>query len=355
MRKLQREGEGVIVATALLLERVLVVADVFAVAVPANTAAGLGLLLGVDEGLHALVVGALGLDEVDEVELVLGVLARIGDPEVVPLRVGRRVVVVLEDEVVLVLPDLHRPPQVPRLEPALEHQRRVVLPLLLEVGLQLRVVPVELRRLLTHQPRLALAGPVGVVLAAVDGIVLLGQLDQVVLVDVGPVLLLVAVAGVVDAVVDDLLVGAVERPFCLHALVLLAQLRIELADGLEVPAELFEARPVLEEGLLDAGSGQLDGLHLDGGDGARLVPVLPLLVVEKVFEVLLAGRLRILSSRRGVHDPTRLARQPAVVLHRLQLLGVQLGLELALGLVLALTPQLVVGGGALRHYLDLAV
>lgn len=49
-----------------------------------------------------MVVAGVVLDKIDECELVLGVAAHIRNSKVKPLRVGRRVVVVFEDQTVAV-------------------------------------------------------------------------------------------------------------------------------------------------------------------------------------------------------------------------------------------------------------
>jgi len=62
----------------------------------------------------ALVVAGVRLDEVYDVELVTHILTHIGDLEVKPLSVGRGLVVVLKDQVVVVrLANLHYATQVP--------------------------------------------------------------------------------------------------------------------------------------------------------------------------------------------------------------------------------------------------
>ena len=86
MRELDREGQRVVGPTALLLELVLVLDDVVACSVPPDTRQ-LGLLLRVDQRFHALVVGALRLDQVHKIELVGRILLRVRDSEKVPLRV----------------------------------------------------------------------------------------------------------------------------------------------------------------------------------------------------------------------------------------------------------------------------
>jgi len=63
--------------------------------------------LRVEQRLHALVVGAVGLHQVDNVELISHVLACIANAEVKPLRVVSCAIVILEDQIVLVFSHLN--------------------------------------------------------------------------------------------------------------------------------------------------------------------------------------------------------------------------------------------------------
>ena len=72
-----------------------------------------GLFLAVDKWLHAVVVEGVGLDQVDYVELVRYVLARVACSEEEPLALlGRCSVVELQLQVVFELSDLCRSVQV---------------------------------------------------------------------------------------------------------------------------------------------------------------------------------------------------------------------------------------------------
>mmetsp|Transcript_18273 Transcript_18273/g.31255 ORF Transcript_18273/g.31255 Transcript_18273/m.31255 type:complete len:430 (+) Transcript_18273:217-1506(+) len=111
----------VLVLVSFLRPSRLVVGDVLAVALPPHLVL-LGVMQGVGERAHSLVVGGVGLHEVDQVEAVGAVLARVPDAEVVPLAEALRPVIVLHVQVVLVRPHLQRLPQIPALEPRLENQ-----------------------------------------------------------------------------------------------------------------------------------------------------------------------------------------------------------------------------------------
>lgn len=85
-----------------------------------------GVFLAIYQGLHAVVVETVRLDQIHDVELVDLVFARVGYSEVEPLaQLLRRPMVKLQIEVVLPLAHLGRSVQVPTLEPRLEDQRRV--------------------------------------------------------------------------------------------------------------------------------------------------------------------------------------------------------------------------------------
>ena len=62
MFELSLKAEGEVEPAALLFHRILEVADVLTVSLPADPRLIVGLFLRVDEGLHALVVRALRLD-----------------------------------------------------------------------------------------------------------------------------------------------------------------------------------------------------------------------------------------------------------------------------------------------------
>ena len=114
MFKRNFKTQRVIGAPALFLHRVLVVGNVVSVAIPPDASRAVGVFTRVDKWLLALVVAGVRLDEVYDVELVTHILTHIGDLEVKPLSVGRGLVVVLKDQVVVVrLANLHYATQVP--------------------------------------------------------------------------------------------------------------------------------------------------------------------------------------------------------------------------------------------------
>ena len=108
----QREEAPLELGVAVLLERVLVVVDVLADAVPADALDVLDLV-GVAEHLHAIVVERVRLRQVDDVEAHLHALRRVANSVEKPLRVPVRVDVVLQHQVVLVVRLLDHRQQVP--------------------------------------------------------------------------------------------------------------------------------------------------------------------------------------------------------------------------------------------------
>lgn len=105
MHKLYLKSKSVIKTTSFFLEGVLEVANVLSISVPPNALPFLAFsfFLGVEEWLHALVIWTLRLDEVDEIELVGGVLFDVTNFEVEPLRVIGSVVIILQNKVILVV------------------------------------------------------------------------------------------------------------------------------------------------------------------------------------------------------------------------------------------------------------
>lgn len=117
----------VIIAATFLFERVLIVGDVLAIAIPADTPGSLSLLRRVEERLLALIVAAVVFDEVDDRELILGVFSDVRNLEVKPLGVSRGVVIVLQNQCIAVGVVLFvGAAQVRRFEARLKNQSRVL-------------------------------------------------------------------------------------------------------------------------------------------------------------------------------------------------------------------------------------
>ena len=100
--KLQGKGETAVVSSKLAFHIVCVVADLSALAHPANSFRHRSLL-GVNKRLHAHVVKTVGFEQVYDVESVLHVFPGVGHRQEVPLRVAVGVVVRCQDQIVLKL------------------------------------------------------------------------------------------------------------------------------------------------------------------------------------------------------------------------------------------------------------
>jgi hypothetical protein len=118
-------GQGVVVPRILSLHRVLVVADVTSCSDP-PTPRLLGGGLGVHQWPHAMIIERVWLDEVDNIEPIILSSLRVGHAEVVPLSVASRVVIWLQDQVILILVDLNGSAQIATFEPGFEQESVVI-------------------------------------------------------------------------------------------------------------------------------------------------------------------------------------------------------------------------------------
>jgi len=109
--KLELEAERVVKATAFPLHAILVIANLVSVPHPAKLFS-FSRGLGVNQGLLALVVRRVRLNQVDYVELVVVAPLHVGHFEVVPLGIDCCPVVVLQDQVVFELSHLYCSPQI---------------------------------------------------------------------------------------------------------------------------------------------------------------------------------------------------------------------------------------------------
>ena len=69
-----------------------------------------------------MIVETIWFHQVDDIETILLASACIGDPEVVPLSVAPRVIIRLQDQIVLIFINLDRTSQVTRFETRFEEQ-----------------------------------------------------------------------------------------------------------------------------------------------------------------------------------------------------------------------------------------
>jgi len=103
MFKRHFKGESVVIATAFFLHGVLIVCYVLTVAVPAKPTSPIRILYRVKQRLLPLVVAGVWLHQINDIEFVLNVFAHVVDLEVKPLSVGRCLVIILQNQVVLIL------------------------------------------------------------------------------------------------------------------------------------------------------------------------------------------------------------------------------------------------------------
>lgn len=256
--------------------------------------------------------------------------------------------IVFENQVVFVISDLDRPPQVARFESALEDESLIVIVLLGVEGAQFGVVTIDFGHFLVESGGLA-GRAVRVVLPVVDRVLLGWQLDKVILIDVRSVVVgIFLLWWIVEAIVHNLFsLALVHAAFSIDSGILFAHGRVELVNWLKVSAPVAMPRSISHERLINSSSGQLD-VYLWSHACSRSLWSLSilLLICEQIFEIIVL---------LGQGAPRGSVRKHAVILgrNRLRRLLRQTVLELELGLVLTLAPHLVRTTG--RHHLDLSV
>ena len=95
MLKHNFELQRIVSASTLFLHGVLKVSYVFPITVPPKTSGSCRFLLGVEKRPLSLIVGAVWFNQVDYGEFITDIFAHVADPEVEPLSVSGRLVVVL--------------------------------------------------------------------------------------------------------------------------------------------------------------------------------------------------------------------------------------------------------------------
>ena len=80
----------------------------------------------VHQRLHPLIIGALWLDQIYNIEFVSPSLARVAHREIIPLRVKIGAPVVVQNQIVFVFIHLDGPAQIPTFESTFKHKRRIV-------------------------------------------------------------------------------------------------------------------------------------------------------------------------------------------------------------------------------------
>ena len=102
--------KSVIWAASFALHRVLVITNIVAVAVPANAARTCSFFCRVEKRLLSLIVTRIWLYQIDDVEFITYIFAGVWNFEVVPLSVGCRPVIILENQIISVFADTQGPP-----------------------------------------------------------------------------------------------------------------------------------------------------------------------------------------------------------------------------------------------------
>lgn len=116
MKELYTEGECIVVTLGLPFHRVLVVADIFTVPVPAFSKL-FCLNLTIHQGLHPVIVKGVRLEQVNNVETVGTPWSRVLHAEIVPLGVPTSAIVWLQYQVIFELINLDSATKVARLNP----------------------------------------------------------------------------------------------------------------------------------------------------------------------------------------------------------------------------------------------
>ena len=116
--ELHLESESIVKTTSFLLKRILEVANILTIPVPANALSIVAVrhFLGVEERFHALVVGALRLDQIHKVELISCEFLDILHSEIEPLSVCCGIMIILQDQVIFILSNFNSSSQITRFE-----------------------------------------------------------------------------------------------------------------------------------------------------------------------------------------------------------------------------------------------
>ena len=113
MFKLHLESKSVVKTTSLFLHAVLIIANILPFSLPTKSTFAFRFFLRIHQGSHTLVVGALWLDKIDEIELVCYTLSVIAHLEIVPLSIVIRSIVIFQNQVIFVLSNLNSSSKIP--------------------------------------------------------------------------------------------------------------------------------------------------------------------------------------------------------------------------------------------------
>lgn len=119
-------SQGVVIPSVFSFHRVLVVTNISTSTNPSFPL--FGSSLRVYKRSHPMVIQWVRLHQVDDVETVRFASFNVRNTEVEPLCVATRVIIRLQDQVILILVYLDRPSQITTLEPWLKEQSHVFWP-----------------------------------------------------------------------------------------------------------------------------------------------------------------------------------------------------------------------------------
>lgn len=210
MHELHCKSQRVIKTTSFLLQCVLEVDDVWAVAIPTNSVAIMRLSFfgWIEQRLHSLVVRTLRFHQIDNVELVSREFPDIWNFEVEPLSVSSCIMIILQNQIVLVVSYFDRTSQVAIFKPRFKYQCRVFIVFFLVEWLQFLVPPVQFWNFLLKYSVLTIWA-IRVIFAIVYRLVVWRQLNYVIFIDVRSIIAFPLDGGrwVIHAVENNLFAG----------------------------------------------------------------------------------------------------------------------------------------------------
>lgn len=199
--------------------------------------------------------------------------------------------IVLEDQVVLILSDFDSSPQISRLKPAFENESGIIFTLFEVEWLQLAVIAIDPRSFLIKigvLPRWTIR----VVLSVIDRVFLGRQFYQIIFVNIGGIVSLTLLCGVIDTIIYNLFLlrSIVEQFFLLLSREFFAHTRVKLVNWLKILASLLKSGSISQKRLLNTCARQF----------YRLLPyfrVYILFVIDQTFEItsiiILLGQIHV--------------------------------------------------------------
>lgn len=121
MVKLHSKGQSVIMSSELLLQGILIVTDVFAYSLPAFSQSHC-IGIRIHQRLHPVVVQAIGLQKIDNVESVFLVFSGVLNSKVKPLIVHFSIIIWFQDQIIFKFIHLDSSSEVSRFKPRFKAQ-----------------------------------------------------------------------------------------------------------------------------------------------------------------------------------------------------------------------------------------